>query len=184
MTQEIRVEPQNVEAARDEIERTRARMSETIGEIETVLVRKKAEIEDRLDVGARIRERPLHAVGIVLGAGFLLGLITGGGADDDDDDRRRLDSDERAALWEGRARRLLAIAQAQEEELDEIEEGAVRPYLLGGRRYLHDDYEYELVEEGPSRWDVLREEVGNRIAHFLNETAPALIEEVRAKKRW
>lgn len=182
MSEEIRVEPDNVQAAREEIERTRARMSETIGEIETVLVRKKAEIEDRLDVGARIRERPLHAVGIVLGAGFLLGLITGGG--NDDDDRRRLDSEERAALWEGRARRLLAIAQAQEEELDEIEEGAVRPYLLGGRRYAHADDEYELVEEGPSRWDLLREEVGNRVAHFLNETAPALIEEVRSKKRW
>ncbi len=180
MTEEIRIEPRNVDAARDEIERTRARMSETIGEIETVLVQKRAEIEDRLDVGARIRERPLHAVGIVLGAGLLLGLLTGGGGSDEDDEekRRRLAADHRASLWEGRARRLLAIARAQEEELEELEAAAVGGYLLGRA-----DEEDEEWEEGPSRWAVLREEIGDRVAHFMSETAPALLEEVR-KRSW
>src|SRR5690606_2385148 len=78
MTNEIRIEPANVDAARSDIERTRERMSETIDEIENVLLRKREEIRSRLDLLGRARERPFVAVGIAAGSGLLLGLLTGG----------------------------------------------------------------------------------------------------------
>jgi len=72
-------------AVRDEIERTRARMSSTIDQIEGALQRKKGEIQEKLDVTAPVRERPwLFAAG-VFGTGLALGLLTGGGGDDDHD---------------------------------------------------------------------------------------------------
>lgn len=73
------------DAVRDEIERTRARMSSTIDQIEGALQRKKGEIQEKLDVVAPVRERPwLFAAG-VFGTGLVLGLLTGGGGDDDRD---------------------------------------------------------------------------------------------------
>ena len=125
--------PDDPDAARAEIEATRARMSETIDEIEDVLLRKKEQIQDRLDVFAPVRENPLPILGAALGAGLLLGLVTGGGDDEDDEDadydyrvnygRARLlvpDTSERAELWERRARRLLRIAREQEAELEAL----------------------------------------------------------------
>jgi hypothetical protein len=78
---------------RDEIERTRARMSQTIDSIETALLRKKEQIEEKLDVTAPVRERvqsqPLMYAGGVFGAGLLLGFLTGG-KDEDVEEIRRL----------------------------------------------------------------------------------------------
>jgi hypothetical protein len=135
MANEIRIEPEEPEAARAEIERTRARMSETIDEIEDVLLRKKSRLQDQLDVGARLREQPLKAAGIVFGIGLLLGFLTGG---DDEDPAERLAAERRAQLWETRARRLLRIAREQEEEIDDLE--AVVS-------------DYTLVEEWEEDWD-------------------------------
>lgn len=123
-------EPQDPSLARAQIEQTRARMSETIDEIEEVLVRKKERFQDRLDVMAPVRERPMVAAGVVFGAGLLLGLVTGG--DDEPSRARAHDRDdaeweERAEMWERRARRLLRIAQEQEEEIEALAAGrAVR----------------------------------------------------------
>ena len=74
------------DAVRDEIERTRRRMSSTIDQIEGALQRKKGEIQERLDVVAPIRERPWIFAAGVFGTGLVLGLLTGGGGDDDDRD--------------------------------------------------------------------------------------------------
>ncbi|MDQ3387901.1 MAG: DUF3618 domain-containing protein [Gemmatimonadota bacterium] len=102
---------------RAEIEQTRARMSETIDEIEEALVRKRERIQDRLDVFGRVRERPLAAAGIAFGTGLALGLLTGG-SDDEERDIRRDGGDPywrgRADLWETRARRLLRVAREHE----------------------------------------------------------------------
>ncbi|HEU4562738.1 MAG TPA: DUF3618 domain-containing protein, partial [Longimicrobium sp.] len=77
------------DAVREEIERTRARMSRTIDELDRALVRKKEQVQEKLDVAAPIRQAPWKYAAGVFGAGLALGLITGGGKDrrDDDDDR-------------------------------------------------------------------------------------------------
>ena len=71
--------PDDPEAARAEIEKTRARMSETIDEIEDVLQRKKAEVQEKLDVTAPVREDPVKVLSIIFGAALVLGWLTGGG---------------------------------------------------------------------------------------------------------
>ncbi|HEX6068963.1 MAG TPA: hypothetical protein VFZ18_04050 [Longimicrobiaceae bacterium] len=75
----------NPEVARAQIEATRARMSDTIDEIEGAILRKKEELRAKLDVLAPVRERPLQAVGAIFGIGLALGLLTGGGDDDEDE---------------------------------------------------------------------------------------------------
>lgn len=139
--------PEDPDAARAEIERTRARMSETIDEIEDVLYRKKVEVQERLDVTAPVREDPVKTLSILFGAALLLGWLTGGGGGkkrhkEDQQLRLRLaeleasqargeSSDEddagddevdyawsQAEMWEDRAHRLLRIAKVQEAELD------------------------------------------------------------------
>lgn len=125
--------PDEPREARTEIEMTRARMSETIDEIEDALLRKKARIQDRLDILAPVRERPVPSAAAALGAGLVLGLLTGGHADDkyemnvsgrvDEQDDRLQAAEERAAKWEGRARRLMKVAREQEAELDAISSG-------------------------------------------------------------
>lgn len=109
------------------MEETRARISDTLGEIEGLLMRRKDQIRDTLDVLAPVRERPLRSIGVVLGAGLLLGLLGAGRGDsddatedyevDDDDDGGETAWDA-AAEWEKRARRLLGIARSQEAELE------------------------------------------------------------------
>lgn len=146
-------------AVRAEIEQTRARMSHTIDGIEDALVRRKEEFQDKMDVLAPVRERPLPSSGIAFGAGLLLGLATGG--DDDREGRRdrsggsraRNESDEnhwrrRSEQWENRAYRLRDIAREQEDELRYVEErwGEARAADMagespraGGRRPDRDD---------------------------------------------
>jgi ElaB/YqjD/DUF883 family membrane-anchored ribosome-binding protein len=135
MAEEIRVTPDGVsaddpEVARAEIAMTRARMSETIDEIEDALLRRKEKIQDRLDVFSPVRERPFQAAGAVFGVGLVLGLLTGGDDDDEDDDYEiafdfdseleseldldgRLGAEARARKWESRSRRLLRLAREE-----------------------------------------------------------------------
>ncbi len=142
-------EIEDPEVARAEIQATRARMSETINEIEGVLVRRKERIQDRLDILSPVRENPLPSAGIALGAGLLLGLLTGGGEEEERDEEsgdwhdwngpaytaataavgeaRYGDRDDgywrrRAETWESRARRLRDIAHRQEEEIRYLRE--------------------------------------------------------------
>lgn len=133
------------DATRAEIEQTRARMSETIDEIEEQLLRRKQTIEEKLDVKAQVREklapvreklvpiqeqvdqRPIVVFGGVFGAGLLLGYLTGG---DEDKKARRaaaLSGSEsaeyesehriRARRWEEQSRRLMKQNAEQEEEM-------------------------------------------------------------------
>lgn len=125
MATEIRDQPRSSDVARDEIERTRARMSETIDEIEGALLRKRDDLRERLDFPARLREKPVQAVAIALGAGLLLGLLTAGEDRAErsrrEDEERRLRDDERAELAERRAEQLLALGQEQERRLERLE---------------------------------------------------------------
>ncbi|HEX7241150.1 MAG TPA: DUF3618 domain-containing protein [Longimicrobiaceae bacterium] len=156
------------QVVRAEIEQTRERMSETIDEIEEALARKKEQIQERLDVLAPIRQRPLQSAGIAFGVGLLLGVVTGGGDSDDDSSRERPHEshgrsramsiagmglsrghrdeenwEERARMWESRARRLLSVAREQEEAIRELQERY-------GTLYSHD---MEHHHQGFSRED-------------------------------
>lgn len=95
--------PEDPDTARLEIVETRARMSETIDQIEEQLLRKKMRLQEQMDVRGQLRERlspvreridrqPLAAIGAVFATGLLLGLLTGG---DDDDDLRLPEARER-----------------------------------------------------------------------------------------
>lgn len=123
------------DAVRDEIERTRERMSRTIGDIEGALMRKKGEIQDRLDFVAPVREKPWIFAAGVFGTGLVLGLLTGGGGDDDRDhvkvprallagldpegDGDRIGNG-RASANGGGQRELLNVIARQEEEIRDL----------------------------------------------------------------
>jgi ElaB/YqjD/DUF883 family membrane-anchored ribosome-binding protein len=134
-------ETDDPELARMQIEQTRARMSDTIDQIEGALLRKKENIEEKLDVMAPVRrkarENPYPIIGGVFVAGLILGLLTGGDDDDEEEkgpkpavrrfaadfDRERAHGyhwEERATTWERRARRLMDLANRQEAELLEL----------------------------------------------------------------
>lgn len=185
---EIEIQPKDLQTARAQIDRTRARMSDTIDEIEGVLLEKKAEIRDRLDFRARIREKPLHAAGITLGLGLLLGLITGGRKHPTDPAEKA-----RADHWESRTRRLLAIAQDQEAEIEVLEavlaeleaeayDREVEAWEERGEDW--DDEEWddeEPVDSGPSRWSEMKENLRDRVGDFVSEASRTLMDELRSR---
>ena len=165
-------------------------MSETIDEIEDVLLRKKHQIQGKIDVNMRIRENPLQAAGIVLGAGLLLGFLTGG--DDRAQEREeREEAIQRASLWEARARRLLAIAREQEADLEELElavcefaeeaERADRAALA-----ISSEDDPDLVEDtwddDSAEWDSLRIRLAERIGRVVTSTGRALVDRLVASR--
>jgi hypothetical protein len=167
------------DAVRHEIARTRARMSNTIGEIEGALQRRKDQIQDRLDFTAPVRRSPWAYAAGVFGAGLALGVITGGKdrGDDDDADHVKvprallegLGVESTAALqaagrgsWEGRARELMKVIARQEEEIralreepwsDEEFDDAPEGYLRPGAAHLLDDVEALSDADADDEWD-------------------------------
>src|SRR5688500_8879473 len=106
------------ELARLQIEQTRARMSETIDQIEGGQIRKKERLEKSRDVLASARriarERPWLTLGGVVAGALLLGYVTGGRDEDEEGEERVVELDrggldpqweDRARTWERRARR-------------------------------------------------------------------------------
>jgi hypothetical protein len=135
--------PDDPDAVRGEIERTRERMSQTIGAIEGALLKKKEEINDRLDFTAPVRQRPWAFAGGVFGTGLVLGLLTGGGKSRDEEEDREHVKIPRALLegiglepiagghgagngrggsreWEDRSRELMQVVARQEEEIRDL----------------------------------------------------------------
>ncbi|HEX6748369.1 MAG TPA: hypothetical protein VF092_13820 [Longimicrobium sp.] len=131
------------DVVRGEIERTRQRMSSTIDEIEGALLRKKGEIQDRLDFAAPVRQRPWAFAAGVFGTGLALGFLTGGGSRSDDDGDREYVKIPRTLLegigveeagssgntagnglgagdWELRTRELMQVVARQEEEIRDL----------------------------------------------------------------
>jgi hypothetical protein len=175
------------EEARAHIDATRARMSETIDEIEGVLVRKKEEIQHRLDFVAPIRNNPWQSMGIALGAGLILGLLTGGSDEDgeeDGEDGEDLDSD----YGEYRPRRLGYAAavpvgyagtggrsrRALEERTEVLEERTRR--LIGIAR----DQEEELRRLRGKKKKGRRSSTGKRISRDLEEGAEDVVDYAEA----
>jgi len=156
------------EAARAEIERTRARISETIDEIEVTLLRKRKQLRNRFDVLGRLRDSPLRAAAVVLGAGVVVGFLTGGGKKVKPDTA----SQERAARWEGRARRLLALAREQEENIEDLE--AALDDLSESSALLLSEAEDDLEDEGHSRLSDIRAAATSRISELADRSTSQL----------
>jgi ElaB/YqjD/DUF883 family membrane-anchored ribosome-binding protein len=192
MADEINITTNDPEAMRAEIEQTRARMSETIDEIEGALIRKKEEIQDRLDVLSPVKENPWSSLGIIFGTGVLLGFATGGDDDEDDEEAEydggysfsggrsagyatalgvgaatHLDAEERAEQWERRARRLLRIAREQEELLED----SPRRRAALRRDAEPDDVDDEYASD---RLGDFREMIGDRIVDFVGSAIRGL----------
>jgi ElaB/YqjD/DUF883 family membrane-anchored ribosome-binding protein len=187
------IAPDDPEAARAEIEATRARMSETIDEIEDVLLAKKEKIRDQFDVLAPVRENPVKTLGMLFGAALVLGLLTGGGGTkrsrhededvllrmerDDEEDEDEEEEDEaalawqRAEEWEDRAHRLLRIAKVQEDELEihRARRGPPRRQLWAGRADHEDDEEYEDETSESSFFERIRDTAAERLAVLAGE---------------
>ncbi len=181
------IAPDHPDAARAEIEATRARMSETIDEIEDVLMAKKERIRDQLDVLAPVRENPVKTLGMIFGGALVLGLLTGGGSNgsrEEDDDAVRLDDDddeeaddeaalawERAEEWEDRAHRLLRIAQAQEDELEihRAQRETLRHRLRARHAVEDDDEEFDEDDSEPNVFERIREVAAERLAGLAGE---------------
>ena len=176
----IGITPDDPGAVRSEIEATRARMSETIDEIEDVIIRKKQRIQDRLDVMGMVRDRPVPTLGAIFGAGLVLGLVTGGG-DDEGESRRevygpydRYDpyaGGDRAAEWEGRARRLLAIAQEQEQELERLRAHHERHHHHDGGAHP----EPHAHSGGASSFDRFQERAAERLTELVRDSVRGLL---------
>jgi hypothetical protein len=171
MANHIRTEPRTSDAARDEIEQTRARMSETIDEIEGVLLRKKENLRSRLDVAARLKDNPLQVAAGAVAAGLLLGLLTGGGREQGDDPATR----RRASIWENRARRLVAIARAQQEEIDQLE-ASLGDLIEADDEDEDDDDE---IHAEPSRFAEVRSAPAERFEEVAATAARSLLKAVR-----
>lgn len=75
-------EPATTDEARRAIEETRGRISATLDEIEGRIEEARESIREKMDVTRpirnRLREHPLPGIGVVFGAGLVLGLLTGG----------------------------------------------------------------------------------------------------------
>jgi hypothetical protein len=154
------------DAVRDEIERTRERMSSTIEQIEGALLRKKGEIQERLDVVAPVRERPWIFAAGVFGTGLVLGLLTGGGDDDrdvvkvprsmlaglgmqgtGDGDAGGYGLSGHAGEWENRSRELMQVVARQEEEIRDLRAALYdEDYSVDGFAELGGDAEFRDVD--------------------------------------
>ncbi len=165
-------DPEDPSVARAQIERTRARMSETIDEIEEVLVRKKESIQDRLDFLSPVRERPFAATGVVFGAGLLLGLITGGNEGGARASYHDDDLEMRAETWERRARRLLRIAREQEDELEAL--SARRGGSPAGEAWNDKEEVERHTASDPSRLGSLGDEIAERVTGYLTDAIQGL----------
>ncbi|MFL5604962.1 MAG: hypothetical protein ACJ8AD_00820, partial [Gemmatimonadaceae bacterium] len=70
--------PTDVAAAREEVSRTRAQISDTIDEIETRITTPVKAVKARLDVAQLVRDHPWPALAVAVGAGV---LVSTSGAD-------------------------------------------------------------------------------------------------------
>ena len=145
MSDDTHLETDDPEVAREQIVRTRERMSSTLDEIELAIAGKKKRIQDQFDVGSRIRQKPLHAAGAALAGGLLLGFLTGGRKGGDDAALGIAAT--RGAVWERRARRLLEIARSQEEEVARLR--SLRSFAPGAWRETELDRDELLEADDP-----------------------------------
>lgn len=171
---------QDPEVARAEIEQTRARMSGTIDEIEEALLRKKENIQEKLDVFSSVRDNAFPSAGAAFGVGLLLGLVTGGGDDEKERPRRhrgsrgehpRRGGRSGAGVWEARSHRLLEIAREQEEEIQELEErfGEVWSDSIEGTPPARSE-----PNDVHSTLGSLGDMVAGGVAHFVSELASSM----------
>ena len=109
--------PRTVEEARLEVQRSRARIEETLDRLESRVVETRETIQRKVDIVRPITEfvraKPFIAIGAAVAIGLFLG--TRGGDDDEEDEDYGFDRKERRALeeWRKRRRRML-LAEAED----------------------------------------------------------------------
>jgi ElaB/YqjD/DUF883 family membrane-anchored ribosome-binding protein len=134
---ELRVvsEPADVGEAREAIERSRERISETLGAIEDRLVETKETLRDRVDVlrpvKDQVRTRPWMSVALAAGVGAALGGVLGGSDDDGSPVRRGRDHDDD---YGHRHNGMRASATREYRDLDAEEERRQRREYRARRR--------------------------------------------------
>lgn len=153
MADDIQIVANSPEAMREEINRTRARMSQTIDEIEDVLVREKEKVREQVDVGAKVRRDPVRSLAMAAGAGLVLGFLTGGKKKSRTPDR----------VWEERTRRILDITREQEDEIEDLQ---------GALRDVEKEAEAVLAGVEPEAEESLRE----RVSEYIEELEDRLSE--------
>lgn len=91
-------EAASIEQARAQVEQSRARIADTLDDIEERLLEKRHELQERLDVRKRVREQidrePLLALAAAAGVGFLAGMIGRRRTAERDELRAMLDADD------------------------------------------------------------------------------------------
>jgi len=98
-------DPTSVAEARRAVEERRRRMSGTLDEIEDRIVEGKEELQRKVDVPGRLRDRvlarPWSTLGVAFGVGLAVGFLTGGsgGSVDYDDDDNVRHVDHRFGFW-------------------------------------------------------------------------------------
>ena len=120
--------PRTVEEARLEVQRSRARIEDTLDRLENRVVETRETIQRKVDVVRPVTEfvraKPFIALGAAVAIGLFLGT-RGGSDDDEDEDDYGFDRKERRALEEWRKRRrkmLLAEAEDAGEVFEDEED--------------------------------------------------------------
>lgn len=161
--EDVAVEPQTVDEAKDAVERSRQRISTTLDELEDRIVEKKHAMQDRMDVLRPVREqvvqRPFTAVAVALGAGALLGSLVGG------------DEEEREAAVSSSRRRGSGLSDHERAELREwrrMRRDRLRSRT--GRSHERDD-------DGGSRLESLKHQLAGAVTSAIGAAVTARLKE-------
>ena len=121
--------PRTVEEARLEVQRSRARIEDTLDRLENRVVETRETIQRKVDfvrpVTEFVRAKPFIAIGAAVAIGLFLG--TRGGDDDEEDEDYGFDRRERRALEEWRKRRRKMLLAEAEDAGDAFEDDDVEP---------------------------------------------------------
>lgn len=159
--EDVAVEPQTVDEAKDAVERSRQRISTTLDALEDRIVEKKHAMQDRMDVLRPVREqvtqRPFTAVAVALSAGALLGSLGGGGDAEEDAAQSRSSRGGRG--------------------LSERERRELREWRRMRRDRLRARADRDVDDEGDSRLESLKHQLAGAVTTAIGAAVTARLKE-------